>query len=275
MNEPEISLTGVSVDIEEWFHAPGHVKRTFAFYGGAPPVTIEDGIERCLKLMETMRVKATFFILGWIAERFPKIPGMIAEAGHELGCHGWDHSLVSSMSRRSFEGDVLRAKKTIEDCSGCEVRGYRAPVWSIPERRWAYEVLAEAGFAYSSSILPLPWMGGGSREPFMAAGIVELPALCFGYHAAALPAGGTVALRLLPLPLLKAARDRAAKNGIPAVYWFHPWELVPRAPRLNGGLFFNLARYAALGALPYRLRLLLPSGDLTLRNLALRFSSDA
>ena len=275
MKKSEASLTGLSVDVEEWFHAPGYERQALSTYGNTLPATLEDGMERCLALMETIGAKATFFVLGWVAERYPSIPGMITAADHELASHGWDHTPVSSMSRRVFEGDVRRARETLEDRTGLEVKGYRAPAWSMPREEWAYEVLAEAGFAYSSSVLPLPWTGGGPRTPFQVAGVTELPALRFQSRMAPLPAGGTVALRLLPMGALRAAKDHSVERGIPAVYWFHPWELVPRAPRLNGGLFFNLARYIALGALPYRLRALLTPGDLTLRRLALRFPLDA
>jgi hypothetical protein len=144
------------------------------------------------------------------------------------------------------------------------VTGFRAPRWSMARLTWPYEVLREAGFVYSSSRLAIPGLGGGRARAEVLSDVVELPALRFPWRWMPVPAGGTVALRVLPPSWLKTARDRALHSKEPAVFWFHPWELIPDGPRLPGGRWFRWARYKSLEALPERLEALVPSGDRTL-----------
>ncbi len=260
--------TGLSVDVEEWFHVPGHPVTAGDPDWNQLPATLPEAIDKSLALLEEMAVSATFFILGRAAERYPSKVRAIAEAGHETACHGWDHHLVSNLSHRFFKEDSRRAKEAVEDATGERVYGFRAPCWSMPEEKWPYEVLGEAGFQYSSSRLSIPGLGMGHASPRMVEGIVELPVLRYPSPLFPVPCGGTIALRLLPAFLLRRAKRKALEEHRPAIYWFHPWELLAGAPRLSGGPLFKLVRYAALSRLPGRLSKLVSPGDRRLLRLA-------
>ena len=256
--EAPICLT---VDVEEWYHAPEHpLGRDESAWDALPP-TLDRGIGASLELLDRIGVKGTFFLLGWAAGRFAPGVRAIAEAGHEIACHGWGHRPLDSLDAQSFREDLRRSRGTIEDASGAKVAGFRAPRWSMGRLTWPYAILAEEGFAYSSSRLPIPGLGLGTSGVREVHGVLEIPALRFPAKLFPLPAGGTAALRLLPVPLLRRARDGAAARGVPAVYWFHPWELLSSAPRLEGGALFRWARYTALDRLPERIGALVPPGD--------------
>jgi len=178
------------------------------------------------------------------------------------------HDLVSSLSPAIFRQDVAAARAALKDVSGCDVVGFRAPCWSMPQAEWPYEILAQEGFRYSSSRLCIPGLGGGRPKASSVHGVLELPALSSAGGFLNWPAGGTVALRSAPLRLLRRERDRAVAGGRPAVYWFHPWELDGEAPKVGGSIPFRWARYSNLERLPVRLRLLVPPGDRTLGKIA-------
>ncbi len=271
MQDPkDLSTQGgvvLSVDVEEWFHAPQHpLGRDEVHWDGLQP-TLPEGVERTLGLLDQMGVKATFFILEWAAARYPSTLRAIVERGHEPASHGCRHEPVGAMTPQAFREDVRRSKARIQDIAGVPVTGYRAPCWSMPRSGWPYGILAEEGYAYSSSRLAVPGKGPGEWAPVTVSGVKEIPALTSASRLAPMPAGGTVALRTAPLALLSAIRRRAGERGRPCVYWFHPWELVPEGPRLDGGRLFELVRYLALDRLPGRLKALVPPGDRTFRRL--------
>lgn len=202
-----------------------------------------------------------------MADHHPDLVKKIVDLGHEAASHGCRHVPVSAMTPEAFREDLRRSKARIEDLSGTRVDGFRAPKWSMPFEEWPYEVLSDAGYTYSSSRLAMPVRGRRQCRPQVVSGVLELPALSSGGRILPVPAGGTVMLRTLPVPFLRGVRRRALGAGRPAVYWFHPWELVPGAPRLDGGTVFTLIRYLALARLPGRLRALVPRGDRTFRTL--------
>jgi polysaccharide deacetylase family protein (PEP-CTERM system associated) len=224
-------------------------------------------LHRVFDLLDELKTKATFFVLGWVADRYPDLVRQIVDLGHEAASHGCRHVPVTAMAPEAFREDLRRSKERIQDLAGTRVAGFRAPSWSMPRRAWPYEILAELGYEYSSSRLAVPGRGWGLCRPRVISGILELPALTSGNPLFPVPAGGTVAFRVLPAPLLRKIRRGAEREGRPAVYWFHPWELVPGGPRLEGGRLFTLARYRALDRLPERIRGFVPPGDRTFRAL--------
>jgi polysaccharide deacetylase family protein (PEP-CTERM system associated) len=255
--EGAVALT---VDLEEWFHAPEHPLGGDFDAWDTLPLTIPEALGRCLDLLGSWGVRATFFTLGWAAERHPDEVRRIAREGHEVACHGWAHQPVDKMPPEVFREDVRKARDLLGGILGHPVRGYRAPRWSIGRAIWPYEILGELGFEYSSSRLPLPGLGCGPG-PMRVAGVLELPALTSSVLGVRLPAGGTVALRTRPMKWLEEARTESLLRGWPAVYWFHPWELLTAAPRLGGGRLFRWVRYSGLEALPGRIGQLVPPGD--------------
>lgn len=255
----------LSVDVEEWFHVPGHPFAAPGVDWSLFPSTLDEGVERVLQLMEVLSVSATFFVLGEAARRYPGIPRRIVSCGHELASHGLSHRPMDELEDREAAVEAGESRKLLEDSAGVAVKGFRAPCWRVGSRQAFYATLEAAGYEYSSSLL---W-----RKPAaVQAGIrgkrvVEIPALRFHPPFPPVPAGGTVALRTLPLWLLRLARDTALTAGRPAVYWFHPWELVPEGPRANKGPLFNWARFHGLDKLAPVLKSLVPRGDRTLRSL--------
>jgi polysaccharide deacetylase family protein (PEP-CTERM system associated) len=249
------------VDVEEWFHAPESPLNGNEPVWASLPSTLERGIDASLELLDRLRVKGTFFVLGWAARRFSPQVRAIAASGHEIACHGWGHRPLGTLDAGSFREELRRSRGAIEDAAGESPVGFRAPRWSMGRLTWPYGVLREEGFAYSSSRLPIPGLGCGRAAVREVHGVLEVPALSFPLGPVSLPAGGTAALRLLPVSLLRRARDGAIAGGRPAVYWFHPWELLPFAPRLEGGPLFRWVRYTALDRLPGRIEELVPPGD--------------
>jgi polysaccharide deacetylase family protein (PEP-CTERM system associated) len=259
-NESAVILT---VDAEEWFHVPGSAAYAGESSWDGLPAAFPRAMERTLGFLEEGGWTATFFVLGWLARRYPSEVRAIALAGHEVACHGLEHRLVSGMSPGHFRADVSAAKSLLEDLTGLPVRGFRAPRWSMPRASWPYEALAAEGFAYSSSRLCIAGLGAGNPEPATVEGVREIPVLSSGRGWMAWPAGGTVALRAASLKRLEKARDSVLAQGRPAVYWFHPWELLADAPRVGGGVLFRWSRYARLERLPGRLKALVPPGGRT------------
>jgi len=253
----------LTVDAEEWFHVPGNAAYADVASWDGLQASCPRALDRTLRFLEESGWKATFFVLGWLAKRYPSEVLAIARAGHEVACHGFEHRLVSGMSPCHFRADVAVAKSLLEDLTGVAVRGFRAPRWSMPRASWPYEALAAEGFAYSSSRLCIAGLGAGNPEPATVAGVREIPVLSAGRGWMAWPAGGTVALRVASLKRLEGARDSVLARGSPAVYWFHPWELLEDAPRVGGGALFRWSRYARLERLPERLKALVPPGERT------------
>ncbi len=249
----------LTVDVEEWFHVPGH-----PYCGGRGPGEpagdrLAVSLRKTLDFLNDLQIRSTFFVLGLEAERYPDLVRSIIDGGHEVACHGFEHELVFEMGPDAFREDVRRSRDILESITGRAPEGYRAPRWSLNGAAWAYPILEELGFAYSSSRLPIPGMGWDSPKPRMMGEILEVPVLTLPWKSMPVPAGGTLALRILPMDWLEAARDEAASDGVAAVYWMHPWELDPEAPRLTGmGGAARFQRYGYLSRLPHRLSGLLP-----------------
>jgi len=241
-------LNALSFDVEEYFHAE-------AFSGAVRPEewpTLESRVvratERLLDVLDEASTSATFFILGWVAERHGALVRTIHTRGHEVACHGYDHQMITRQSRAEFSEDIRRGKGVIEDAAGTEVIGYRAPTFSVVrETLWSLEVLAAAGFRYDSSIFPIVHDRYGipdaARFPHRVAagpgvemGEFPLSTVCrFGWR---FPVAGGGYFRLFPYRLTRrAVRSLNEGEGQPAIVYLHPWEIDPDQPRLPvGGL---------------------------------------
>jgi polysaccharide deacetylase family protein (PEP-CTERM system associated) len=203
---------------------------------------IPRNVDLALQLFADAGVKGTFFTLGWVAERYPAVVRRIAEAGHEVASHGMRHERVFDLRPDEFRENAARAKTLLEDAGGVAVNGYRAPSWSFDERTpWAYSILREVGYSYSSSLYPVAHdhygVPGAPTEPFYvsSAEILEIPASTLRFAGRNWPAAGGGFFRLLPLPVsLWMLRRIQAKQGTPTMFYFHPWELDPEQPRIAG-----------------------------------------
>lgn len=255
---------GLSVDVEDWFQV-GAFETTIARsdWDGLER-RVEANTDRVLDLFAEAGVQATFFTLGWVAARHPALIRRIADAGHEVASHGWDHARVFTLTPDQFREDLARARATLEDAGGVAVNGYRAPSFSIDRRTpWAHAVLAEAGYAYSSSIAPIAHDHYGwpdaPRAPFRPlrdARLIELPITIARVLGREVTAGGGF-FRLLPQSVTHRAVRAANAAGQAAIFYFHPWEIDPGQPRVrNAPLKSRLRHYARLGAMAGKLRAL-------------------
>ncbi|HEX8223225.1 MAG TPA: XrtA system polysaccharide deacetylase [Allosphingosinicella sp.] len=252
-------LNALSVDVEDWFQ----VGAFETVIGRDQWETLERRVERngeaVLDLFAEAGVKATFFTLGWVAERHPGLIRRAAEAGHEIASHGWDHKRVFTLGEEAFRADLRRAHRAITDASGVEPSGYRAPSFSIDARTpWAHRVLAEEGYRYSSSVAPIVHDHYGWREaprfahrPVAGSELIELPVTTIELAGRRFAAGGGGFFRLLPYALSSWAIGRVNRaDGRPAVFYFHPWEIDPGQPRVAGApLKSRLRHYSRLSAM--------------------------
>lgn len=248
-------VNALSVDVEEWFQV-GAFERVIArgqWEGLASRV--EDNCARVLDLFAAAGVKATFFTLGWVAARYPALVRRIHEAGHEVASHGWDHARVFTLGPAAFAGDLARSRAALEDAAGAPVRGYRAPSFSIDARTpWAFDVLAEHGYAYSSSVAPVVHDHYGWREaprfafrPLADSPLLELPVTTAQWAGRRLAAGGGGFFRVLPYGFTRAAIRQVNALGQPAMFYFHPWEIDPAQPRMaHAPLRSRLRHYTGL-----------------------------
>ena len=262
----------LTVDVEEYFH-PSEVQAYVSQEQWAGfPSRVEEQVRQVLELLERNSVKATFFVLGWVAERRPLTIRSIAAAGHEIGCHSYAHQLVYSLSPAEFRRDTERAVKAIEDSSGVTPRLYRAPSYSITrESLWALEVLVECGFTRDSSIYPISHdrygIPGSGRHAYVidtpAGPIQELPIATVKLSADHVaPIGGGGYLRLLPYRYTAAGIRRVNREeGRPACLYFHPWEIDAGQPRLARGLIAQLRTYSGIRGMELKLSRLLTDFD--------------
>lgn len=253
----------LSVDVEDWFQV-GAFETVIDRSGWDGLVhRVERNSDAVLSLFAEAGVKGTFFTLGWVAERYPALMRRIADAGHEIASHGWDHARVFTMTSTQFRDDLARARATIEDAAGVAVTGYRAPSFSIDRRTpWAHAVLADAGYAYSSSVAPLVHDHYGWPEaprfafrPLADSSLIELPVTTVRVGGRNFAAGGGGFFRLFPYALSRWAIGRVnRRDGMPAIFYFHPWEIDPDQPRVAGAPFKSrLRHYVNLGKMRAKL----------------------
>jgi polysaccharide deacetylase family protein (PEP-CTERM system associated) len=253
-----------TIDVDEHFH-------DFALSALAPPVTwddlpsrVEANVERVLDLLAEHDVRATFFTLGWVAERHAQLIRKIVDDGHELASCGYAHVRATDQSYGKFLADIRLAKAVLEDVSGSPVKGFRAPGLSlVPSNFWAFDCVVEAGYRYSSSLYPAGRRRGANDVPRFAheirPGLIEMPVSTVRALRANLPAGGSDTFRLLPYPFVRwSIRRIHAVDHQPAVFHFHPWELDLDEPPLGGlGRPVRYRHYANRAQMEPRLRQLL------------------
>ncbi len=236
-------INAMSVDVEDYFQVSAFEPYVHREDWERIPARVEANLDRILALFDQAGIRATFFTLGWIAERHPGMVRRILEQGHELASHGWSHVRVTQQDRAAFRADVTRTKALLEDLSGTPVLGYRAASYSIGAANlWALEELAAAGYRYSSSIFPirhdLYGMPEAPRFPFHpdnARGLLEIPMTTFILGTRRLPCAGGGWFRLLPYAVTRWAIRRVnRRDARPAVFYFHPWEIDPDQPRQPG-----------------------------------------
>lgn len=257
-------LNALSVDVEDWFHV-GAFERTISrsSWDGLTH-RVERNTDAVLALFAEAGVSATFFTLGWVAERYPALMQRIADAGHEVASHGYDHARVFTLSPEAFRADLRRSRALLEDASGQRVVGYRAPSFSIDQRTpWAHAVLAEEGYRYSSSVAPIRHDHYGWPEsprfawrPVAGSDLLELPVTTAEFGGRRLAAGGGGFFRLLPYGFSRwAVRQVNGRERRPAIIYFHPWEIDPDQPRVAGApLRSRLRHYSNLSVMADKLR---------------------
>jgi polysaccharide deacetylase family protein (PEP-CTERM system associated) len=244
----------MSVDVEDYFH-PSEVQATVSpFEWDSMPSRVEETTAKTLDLLAARKTNATFFILGWVAHRFPALVRRIFAAGHEIGCHSYAHQLVFRMSEAEFRSDTQIAVKAIEDACGVTPRAYRAPSYSITSAcMWALDVLVECGFTCDSSIYPIvhdrygiPGFSRHARVVETGAGkLLEVPIATVRLGNTVSPVGGGAYLRLLPYRYTAAGIRRLnTEERQPACIYFHPWEIDPDQPRIASGPISRFRTYA-------------------------------
>ncbi len=253
----------MSVDVEDYFQVGAFERTIHRDNWENWPCRVEANMERILAMFERHGIKATFFTLGWIAERYPRIVRDMVAEGHELASHGYGHQRAGDLTRKQFHQDVDRCKKLLEDLGGVSVAGYRAPSFSIGHNNlWALDVLAETGHRYSSSIYPIVHdhygMPDAPRFPYRPVhcpALLEMPPTTVDWRGRNLPAAGGGYFRLLPYRASRWLIHRVNHDDLrPAMFYFHPWELDPGQPRIPGApLKSRFRHYVNLGRMEAKL----------------------
>jgi polysaccharide deacetylase family protein (PEP-CTERM system associated) len=257
----------ITIDLEDYyqvsaFNNPDTLRQWDLF-----PSRIEHSTAKLLSILDELSVKATFFTLGWVAKRFPKLVREIAEGGHEIACHSHLHRSVVSMTPDEFREDTVEAKRVLEDLVGKRVYGYRAPSFSIKTNSlWAFEVLAELGFLYDSSVFPIRHANYGwpraPRFPFRIAtgcgAITEFPMPTLEWRGERAPIGGGAYLRLLPYWYTRwGIRYLNDFEGLSVCLYMHPWEMDCEQPKMKGSPSALIRHYLGLGGTESKFRRLL------------------
>lgn len=228
----------MTVDVEDWFQVQAFAGVIAPAEWDTLPRRVEANTERLLALLDAAGVRGTFFTLGWVAERHPALVRRIVEGGHELASHGYWHQRADTQTQAAFAEDVGGARKLLEDVGGVAVAGYRAPTFSIgPRNPWAWSVLAEQGYRYSSSVYPVrhDLYGAPDAPRFphrpQPGGVLEIPMTTVRAGARNLPCSGGGFFRLLPYPLFRMGLRRFnASESCAGLFYLHPWEIDPGQP---------------------------------------------
>lgn len=231
----------LTIDVEDYFQVSAMAPYIARSEWDTRECRVEANVDRILALLAQRGVRATFFTLGWIAERYPQLVRRIVAGGHELASHGYGHERASDLSRAQFSDDIVRARALLEDIGGVTVTGYRAPSFSIGQGNlWAFDCLREAGYRYSSSLFPIQHDHYGMPDAPRFAhsvrqGLLEVPATTVHLAGRNLPCSGGGWFRLMPYALSRWMIRRVnAVDGQAAVFYMHPWEVDPGQPRVPG-----------------------------------------
>jgi polysaccharide deacetylase family protein (PEP-CTERM system associated) len=240
MPAPAIT-NALTIDVEDYFQVSAMAPYIRRDEWDGRECRVERNVDRILALLARHDIRATFFTLGWIAERYPQLVRQIVDQGHELASHGYGHQRASELSRDAFRDDIVRAKHLLEDLGGVAVQGYRAPSFSIGEGNlWAFDSLQAAGYRYSSSIYPIKHDHYGMPDAprfahLVADGLLEIPVSTLRLRGRNLPSSGGGYFRLLPYALSRWMIAKVnADDRQPAIFYFHPWEIDAGQPRVAG-----------------------------------------
>jgi len=257
----------LTVDVEDYFQVSAFASHIARDTWDRLPCRVERNVDLILAMLDEHKAHATWFTLGWIAERYPHLVRRIVEQGHELASHGYAHQRATGQCREEFSQDITRAKILLEDLGGVAVKGYRAPSFSIGRGNlWALECLSEAGYRYSSSVYPIRHDHYGMPEaprfafyPEGGSGLLELPVTTVSLFNRNLPAGGGGYFRLLPYGVSRWCLKRVnTVDRQPCIFYFHPWEIDPDQPRQRGiSLKTRFRHYVNLSSMERRIRALL------------------
>ena len=264
-------VNAFSVDVEDYFQVEAFKTVVDRNSWDSRPGRVERSTECVLNLLDEAKACGTFFVLGWVAEKHPALVRRIAARGHEIASHGFGHETVHSQSPVEFRNDIRRAKSILEDCAGVRVGGFRAPTFSIGRKSWwAYEVLAEEGHSYSSSVYPIAHdlygLPDAPRVPFRpipGADFIEIPVATMRLFGRNRPCGGGGYFRLMPYAVSRRCIGRVnSADRQPCVFYCHPWEFDPLQPRIKEASFKSrLRHYLNLSTMERRVRRLLNDGQ--------------
>lgn len=264
---PSLIRNAMTIDVEDYFQVSAFAQHIHRDRWDHLPCRIERNMECILAMLHEKNVHATFFTLGWIANRYPQLVRSIIDNGHELASHGYHHLRVSDQTPDEFRNDIIRSKKLLEDLGGQSVIGYRAPSFSISTHNlWALDMLLEEGYHYSSSIYPIKHDHYGMPDaprfkfqPRGQRGLVELPATTVALFGRNLPASGGGYFRLLPYHISRWLIQRVNHTDRqPCIFYFHPWEIDPEQPRQKSvGIKTHFRHYVNLTRTERRIRALL------------------
>lgn len=251
----------LTIDVEDYFQVSAFAPYIERDKWDSRECRVEQNVDRILALLAENNVQATFFTLGWVAQRYPDLVRRIVQGGHELASHGYGHERVSDLSESEFFDDIHRAKALLEDIGGAEVKGYRAPSFSIGSGNlWALDTLQRAGYRYSSSIYPIRHDHYGMPDAPRFAhqireGLTEVPPTTLRLFNRNLPSSGGGYFRLLPYSLSRwMLRQVNSQDKSPAVFYFHPWEIDVDQPRVQGiGFKTRFRHYVNIGRMEQRL----------------------
>jgi polysaccharide deacetylase family protein (PEP-CTERM system associated) len=257
----------MTVDVEDYFQVSAFESHIAKNQWDSLPHRVDRNTHRVLDIFEKHGVKATFFTLGWVAERYPELVKRIVANGHELACHGYEHIRVTQQTPEQFRADITKTKKILEELGSCEVKGYRAASYSIcKENLWALDILQEEGFKYSSSIYPvkhdlygIPDAPRFMYEPIKNSDFKEIPITTLRLGEKNIPCGGGGFFRFYPYVFSKWAFERVNnKENEAGLFYFHPWEIDPEQPRQTGlSLKTQFRHYLNLSRMENRLEQLL------------------
>jgi polysaccharide deacetylase family protein (PEP-CTERM system associated) len=244
-----------SVDVEEYFQVKALESVVSRDAWLSQESRVASSIDQLLEMLDRHRTRGTFFVLGWLAVHRPEVVRAIVGAGHEVASHGFDHCRVTSLTPVEFREDLRKSKRSIEDVAGSEVKGYRAPSFSIvPGCEWAFDALIAEDYTYDSSVFPIRRPGYGypaaPRAPYVirrASGLLaEFPLATTSFMRLEIPAAGGGYLRQFPLHVVRRAFREANERGEHATFYIHPWEIDPGQPRLPVSAFNRVRHYRGL-----------------------------
>ena len=256
----------LSFDVEEHFQVSAFESPMRRRHWKQYESRVVANTEKLLELLATSGQRATFFVLGWVAERYPSLVRRIASGGHEIASHGYGHELITGQTPTAFREDIRKAKEILENILSRPVLGYRAPSFSITtDTMWATEILVEEGHIYDSSIFPIfhdrygvPSANPKVHQLLTASGLLwEVPPSTVKYMGLRLPVAGGGYFRLYPYLILRALLRKLEGEGFPLVMYMHPWEFDPGQPRMEGALVSRMRHYLNLDKTENRLRALL------------------